>query len=137
MEFNFCPAWLLRRLQVPERLHAHVGVLLSSLLALTISPLLIHVPHFCLAQRLFGVPCPGCGIMHSLIALLHLRIADAWRSNPAGVFLGLYLSCQICGRGLALISEITSSVVPRLSRIGEGVVMVSLVGVWAARLLKI
>ena len=52
MEINVCPPWLLAKLGVPPAERPHLGVLLSSLLALTISPVLIRLPHFCLARKL-------------------------------------------------------------------------------------
>ena len=31
---------------------------------------------------LTGLQCPGCGTSRGLHALLHLRLAEAWRYNP-------------------------------------------------------
>lgn len=44
---------------------------------------------------LTGLQCPGCGTLRGLHALMHLRLADAWRFNPAMIFsipvIGLFL----------------------------------------------
>jgi len=137
MEINVCPQWLLLKLRVPARAQAHVGLLLSSALALTVSPLLVRIPHFCVMQKVLGIPCPGCGIMHSLIAMLHLDFAAAWRFNPAGIVLALYFVLQICGRVMALASMLSAKVMTRASRFGEGVVAAMLLGVWSVRLLNV
>lgn len=137
MEVNFCPEWLLRRMHVPERLRLHVAILLSSAFVLAISPVLVHVPHVCLMQSLFHLPCPGCGIMHSLIALGHLRFAEAWASNPAGIFLAAYLGLQISARAAALAFDVASQFVSSFSLIGNRVVVTLLLVVWGTRLFHI
>lgn len=39
----------------------------------------------CPLRALTGVPCPLCGMTTSVIATVHLRVADALAANPAGV----------------------------------------------------
>jgi len=137
MEINVCPQWLLAKLKVPPRAQIHVALLLSSLLALTIPPVLTRVPHFCLMQRVLGIPCPGCGVLHSLMAVLQLNFDAAWRSNPAGIALALFLVLQICGRILALASVLNGKVLARVSHAGQGAVIAMLLAVWFARLLSV
>ena len=137
MEINVCPEWLLAKLKVPAGARIHVALLLSSLLALTISPVLTRIPHFCLMQRVLGIPCPGCGILHSLIAVLQLHFAAAWQSNPAGIALALFLVLQICGRTLALAFKMNLQLLARFSQAGQGVVIALLFSVWFARLLNV
>lgn len=48
----------------------------------------------CLMQRLAGLPCPGCGITTSLLALMHGDIGRAWQANPAGAGIALLLAGQ-------------------------------------------
>jgi hypothetical protein len=85
MEIDICPRWILARLRVPSQSQHHVAVLVSTLLSLALLPLALFIPHFCLMQKVLGIPCPGCGVCHSIMAILRLKPALAWEANPAGV----------------------------------------------------
>lgn len=137
MEINVCPPWLLAKLGVPPAERPHLGVLLSSLLALTISPVLIRLPHFCLARKLLGIPCPGCGVMHSLIATVHFQPKEAWMFNPAGIVLASYLVFQIFGRSLVLASVLNAGSVSTFSKHGQTGVFAALFAVWFVRLINL
>jgi len=39
----------------------------------------------CLLRALTGLPCPGCGITTSLLALGRGDVAASWAANPAGL----------------------------------------------------
>jgi len=56
------------------------------LLALSVVPrsTLDRFPVHCLFQQLFGRPCLGCGLTHSVWCLLHGQMASAYRWNPLG-----------------------------------------------------
>ena len=41
-----------------------------------------QLPRLCLWARLLGRPCPGCGTLHALCALLHGNFSQAWSYNP-------------------------------------------------------
>ncbi|MBL0927043.1 MAG: DUF2752 domain-containing protein [Phycisphaerales bacterium] len=43
----------------------------------------------CPSFRSLGVYCPGCGSLRATHHLLHARLAEAWRFNPALVALGI------------------------------------------------
>lgn len=46
-------------------------------------------PVLCGFRRMFGIPCPGCGLTRSLVALLHLDLRSAFGVHPVGpIFLG-------------------------------------------------
>ncbi|MGO9086463.1 MAG: DUF2752 domain-containing protein [Candidatus Sulfotelmatobacter sp.] len=137
MEINVCPPWVLAKLGVSSGKRAHAGILLSSLLALTISPILVRLPHFCLAQKILGIPCPGCGVMHSLIALLHFQLQQAWVFNPAGIVLATYLVLQIFGRCLVLASVLSGGGVSAMSKHGQTGVIAALFAVWLVRLINL
>lgn len=36
----------------------------------------------CFFRRLTGLRCPGCGVTHMCVALLHGQWAAAWQANP-------------------------------------------------------
>src|SRR5438445_10396442 len=78
MEINFCPRWILTKLNVPERIQHHFAILISTLLILLFVPKIPHVPHLCLMKKFLGIPCPGCGISHSLMAAFSIDLGKAW-----------------------------------------------------------
>ncbi len=43
----------------------------------------------CPSKSILGVECPGCGSTRGLHHLLHGRLAETWRHNPALIVLGL------------------------------------------------
>lgn len=46
-------------------------------------------PIFCGFRLLTGAPCPGCGSTRMVLALLELRIVDAFHFNPLSFLLGV------------------------------------------------
>src|SRR3954463_6096197 len=102
MEIVFCPRWILPRLRIPERSRHHLAILISTLLILLFVPMISHVPHFCLMKKIFGIPCPGCGVSHSLMAAFRFDLAKAWFANPAGIGVALLFYFQIVARPIAI-----------------------------------
>ena len=135
MEINIVTKWVLERLNIEENYQHHWALLLSALLIPLLVPLAVYVPHFCLLRFLFGMPCPGCGILHSLIAMLHFNLNEAWVSNPAGVGLFLLFGFQILGRSIALMWSSTSKAVTRFSNHAGTAVTAWLFFVWCERLI--
>lgn len=48
----------------------------------------------CLLRELTGLPCPGCGITTSLLALGRGDLAASWAANPAGLVVAGLLAGQ-------------------------------------------
>jgi hypothetical protein len=135
MEIDFCPRWILAKLHVPERSQHHLAILISTLAALMLVPIIPHVPHFCLMKKLLGIPCPGCGISHSVMAAFTLDLAKAWLANPAGIGVALTFSFQVVARPIAIALPRTAGVVSSISRYGSNLSMILLFVVWTYRVL--
>jgi hypothetical protein len=45
----------------------------------------------CWFKNWTGLPCPGCGLTHSVCALSHGRFVDAWHYHPFGYPIYLFL----------------------------------------------
>ena len=99
-----------------ERQLQHGLILLACLIALTLAASL-HVgqdqevvvpvwnkplPSFCLARRLLGLDCPGCGLTRSFICLAHGEFTTACRYNLAAVWLFPLVVLQIPFRTLQI-----------------------------------
>ena len=53
------------------------------------------MPEVCTAKRVFGVPCPGCGLTRSFISISHGQFGRAWQFNPASFLLYPFVFVQI------------------------------------------
>ncbi|MBZ5492213.1 MAG: DUF2752 domain-containing protein [Acidobacteriia bacterium] len=133
MEIDFCPRWILTRLRVPERSQHHLAMLISTLVVLLLVPIIPHVPHFCLMKKLLGIPCPGCGISHSLMAALRFDLAKAWFFNPAGIAVALLFCYQIVARPVAIALPQAAAAVSSISRYGSNITVILLFLVWSYR----
>ena len=47
----------------------------------------IQLPEICMSRRIFGISCPGCGLTHSFVAMVHGDMASAIQANPMGPIL--------------------------------------------------
>jgi hypothetical protein len=135
MEIDICPRWVLARLGIPERCQHHVALLVSALLVLALLPLAICVPHFCLMRKVLGIPCPGCGISHSMLAVLRLNPVMAWETNPAGIGVALAFCFQLAARPIAIMVPRTGDLVSQASRQISNVALGSLLAVWISRVI--
>jgi hypothetical protein len=133
MEINFFPRWILTKLPVPERSRQHLTILISTLLVLLFVPMIPHVPHFCLMKKFLGIPCPGCGISHSLMAAFSFDLAEAWLTNPAGIAIALLFCYQIVARPVAIALPQAAAAVSSISRYGSNFSVIVLFLVWAYR----
>ena len=133
MEINFCPRWILAKLRVPDRSRHHVAILISTLLILLFVPIISHIPHFCLLKKVLGIPCPGCGISHSLMSAFRFDLAKAWFFNPAGIAVALLFCYQIVARPVAIALPRASAAVSSISDYGSNFSVILLFVVWAYR----
>jgi hypothetical protein len=135
MEINFFSERLLCKLRIPHDIQYHVGVFVSTVLAIVVLPLLTFVPHFCLMQRIFHIPCLGCGITHSLLALSVADFGASFRSNPAGLPFAAGLCFQLVARPMAIMYAESRTAVTDLSRRITVAVTTLLFLVWVVRLI--
>jgi Protein of unknown function (DUF2752) len=135
MEIDLCPRWVLSKLGVPQRNQLHFSLLISALFALAVVPVAACIPHFCLMHRFLGIPCPGCGILHSMMAILTLNPAAGWNSNPAGFVVALGLGFQLVARPVAILMPHTGESVCVASEFISKLGLASLLSVWILRLI--
>jgi hypothetical protein len=135
MEINICPDWVLKTLRVPSKVHLHVGYFISALAVLTLTPLVRFIPHICLFRSLLHIPCPGCGVSHSLISLCRFDFPGVWAENPAGLGIAALLAFQIIARPVAVFFTKTESTVSTSSRFISRAAGIWILIVWALRLI--
>jgi len=135
VEIDFWPRSLISKLPISEPSRTHLSILLSSVTAIAATPLLVHIPHTCLARLLLGIRCPGCGITHAILAAEHFNFAAAWKSNPAGLGVLAIFSYQVVFRPVALIVPFSGEKVAKMSQILSGAVLLWMLCVWIWRLI--
>ncbi len=54
----------------------------------------VALPEVCLLKATTGVPCPGCGLTHSFVALAHGDLAASLRAHRLGWLVFLYVVLQ-------------------------------------------
>jgi hypothetical protein len=133
IEINICPRWILAKLHIPEQNLHHVAILISTIFVLLLVPVIPHVPHFCLMKKVLGIPCPGCGISHALMAVFHFDPVTAWRANPAGIGVAAVFLLQIMARPLAIAVPRKAGLVSSISRYASNLAMLVLLLVWTYR----
>lgn len=71
-------------------------LLVGSAIGASLMPLrLLHrAPGVCLFRRVFGLPCPTCGLTRSTVAAGHLRVRESVAYHPLGipVLIGMWLA---------------------------------------------
>ena len=55
----------------------------------------LPLPDTCMAKRMFGLPCPGCGMTRAFISIGHGQWGRAWGFNPASFILYPFVAVQI------------------------------------------
>jgi hypothetical protein len=142
VEIAILPRRLLRRLIADDTRRLHLNVLLSSVLLLLLflwlshhPGLLYRLPHVCLVRHYLGIPCPGCGVTGSLLALARGNLTKAWYLHPAGALFGIFLGLQLPLRAVALWKRDLSRPVSAISRVLGGGILACLLLVWVYRVL--
>ena len=137
MEIKVIPNFILNIFSLHGDKKNHVNILLSSIvffLFITFiqhfTNLLTNLPHVCLFQKILGIPCPGCGIVRSFIAIISLDLISAWRYNPVGIFIVLFILIQIPVRLFAILEENIGKKIDNYSRFISNLICIILVSVW-------
>ena len=87
----------------------------------------------CFFRKVTGYDCPGCGMTRATYALLHGRIADAFRFNPVGMVL---FPLAMVGLGIEVLAWVRGKPLPfqlRSGRWGATVLVVVLIVWWVVR----
>lgn len=134
------PQRVLKCLRIPDGVEHHVNVLLSSaliaLLFLTgwAMRLAEMVPHWCIFQKVLGVPCPGCGMTRALHCMAAGELAASVRMHPCGALLVAALVTQTIVRFALIRGWISGGAAHQwIKHIGNSFVA-ALMGWWVWRL---
>jgi hypothetical protein len=101
-----------------------------------INPDLVPVS-ICGFKNLTGLPCPACGMSHSLHALTHLRITDSVRFHPVGALLYLLVIIFFLKNTMELITKrkLITGIRPAFLPAGIILFLTAWLSVWIVRIL--
>jgi hypothetical protein len=89
---------------------------------------------FCLFKAATGVPCPGCGITRSVVAILRGDFARAWRTNPASFAVVLFFAHSAA----LAVGESTAAIAPETAAarrlVADKLLLATLLLSWMTRL---
>lgn len=94
------------------------------------------MPGLCTFKRMFGHPCPGCGLTRCFISLGHGDVVSAWQFNPTGILFFAVVLFQIPYRSVQLwrlyqgLPEVRLGTWPNWTLT---IVALGLIGQWALR----
>ena len=115
--------------------------------AMVVAPPLLLLMHehlhinslgLCIFKRIFGIDCPACGITHSIMALFHGRIKEAFCIHPAGPVVFGVVGLMVVYLGSVLLAgykEIEWRKEVRAYSILDGTVGGILLATWVGRLI--
>lgn len=81
-------------------------LLAAPLAVLYLARLSAYPLEFCVSMRVFGQPCPLCGMTRGLNALLHGHAVAATVLNPLTVPVALLFAVEFVYRGLFLLGRV-------------------------------
>jgi hypothetical protein len=141
MEIAIIPRFILNKFFHDEMGRIHMNVLISSMLIIVLFVILNNdhfhlasMPHLCVFQKLLNIPCPGCGVTRSILAMARGDTFSAFIFNPVGILLFLFFIAQIPLCFIALKCITTRKCISQLSRVGSNTTIIALILVWMFRL---
>ncbi len=142
MVISFIPQSIIKRLSSDDRKQIHWNVLLSTcivLVVMAIVPLkwLDALPHFCLIQKLGGIPCPACGIIRSVASLFDLHFRESVHFHPVGIALVSSFLLQIPLRMMALHRARLNAWAENLSKWITRFIIASLLVYWLFEIISL
>ncbi|MDB5345940.1 MAG: hypothetical protein JWP89_4317 [Schlesneria sp.] len=142
MDIALVPNCLLARLEQDAERRIHLNVFFSAIILFVAAVFVVHhqatldaLPHVCLAQAIGGIPCPGCGVTRSILAVLIGDLGRAWQMNPAGPLVCLAVVSQVPLRLLVLTGMVNSKLAMVTSRGMTAVILAVLILNWLRHLL--
>jgi len=143
---NIClyPNFLIKKLSNNFDKQINLNILFSNLSILIflifiskINNFLSYIPHFCLFQTLFDIPCPGCGIIRSIICILNFDFLKSISYNPLGILIIITILFQINFRLISLINNKFNYFTFKLFYILEKVIIINMILCWIYKIYKL
>lgn len=139
MEISIVPRFLIKKISDNNIQQVNWNILISTCFILLLIPLinisiLNSIPHFCLFEKIVGIPCPVCGVTRSVFSLTQLNFIESFNYNPAGILIVFSLVLQIPLRIIALLKQNYFQIVQKISKIVLFIAIFSLLLQWFLKL---
>jgi hypothetical protein len=106
------------------------------ILTIPIYGMQMTLPDACWSHRIFGLPCPGCGLTRSFVAMAHDGVKSAFQFHPLGPVLFVMCCFQIPYRLLMFFRHDYLRQVSDSLEIITWVVILALLTLWGLRLVE-
>lgn len=137
MVVKFIPDFILNFFLLNDEKKINLNVLISNIMLFVLimfmqhlTILLSNLPVFCVFQKILGIPCPGCGIIRSFIAISKLDLVSALKYNPVGIIIVLFVIIQIIVRFFVIFKEDVFKRINLYSKFTNIIVYSALITVW-------
>lgn len=100
----------------------------------------IPLPGMCMMRSVTGIPCPGCGLLRSMVSAMHGDLARSLEYHRLGVVTLMYVICQFLFRLSVMIFPVVGIRFSRFeSYLNRGIILLAvLFGVnWIVTLLQL
>jgi Protein of unknown function (DUF2752) len=139
MEVSIIPKLFFSRLSFSDEQKIDLNIFLSSfflvLIFIPLAKYIVQIPHFCLIQKVFGIPCPACGTIRSIFYLSKCEVLASIRLHPAGIAIVAFFVAQLPFRLTSFVFPTLHHKVSIISKSFSKVVIVLLFSNWFIKLL--
>jgi hypothetical protein len=142
MEISIIPRFLIKKITDNDIQQINWNILISTILILIVLifikiSLINSIPHFCLFNKLTGLPCPVCGITRSFLSLYDFKIMESLKYNPNGLIISSFFILQIPMRIIVLFNENHFHLIEKISRIMTRLIITTLLIYWIIQIINI
>lgn len=92
------------------------------------------IPHYCLIDKLLGIPCPVCGMTRAFCEISNWNLISASTLNFASFFVASYFLLQIPLRIATIASKRLRSKTNKISRTASNILLIIVLANWVLSL---
>lgn len=142
MEISIIPGFLIKKISNNNIQQINWNILISTVLVLIVLffiniSFINAIPHFCLFNKLSGLPCPVCGITRSFLSICNFKFLESLNYNPNGLIIIVFFIIQIPMRIIVLFHENSFHLIEKISRIMSRLIIASLLIYWIFHIINI
>ncbi len=87
----------------------------------------LSIPPMCTFKNLTGLPCPGCGLMRSLVSAMHGEVDASLSYHRLGLLTLVYIFLQLLYRTVLFLVPLAASYLARYGRyLDRGIILLGL-----------